>query len=646
MNKSVCIVVNGPPLYLDIFKRAFSNLDVYSETPKEAYENVIVAMEPNAIQENNILTYASKNFSNLFYLGPNPTNYVKLAKYREVMVYDVSYSQLRELQITLGKVHMVANPAIYLDFPPRTKHQVHVYGMLREGDIDYIELFNLSARVTVKLGLLEANAELIAELEEYINHKGIPVTVKIIHTIDEYFKFFNDVDRIIQEPELDALCLASNIPNRELLEFRSYRNTVLASKRLYDLNKILLIVDNSNAIPSNYLKVQTLDHKALQELHSQVTELESQELADDIIQYEKYGTSKVIDMEPLDYHRMHAPTPVIKDIYHLFIEKPKLHLFYGKLPIDYPWIGVLDCNLRQIDELFNSSLFQKSLLTCSKLITYSNLAKEYIADLYNKLGVKSFNPEFAIVALFYPIPMTKHIKIGGNRLVYVFEPDTNPYCIYDIATSVDTSAEVKSFALNAETTNTSAEVKSFALNAETTNTSAEVKSFALNAESNYIFQKYQYNVSTPNIFVLNDTSNPWSNGCSKTLKQRYPILENFSFNMNDPSQSMDSNYAQVKSAYWDLHKAIKSVTPISNPYEADVYITELDPICTASKILAYCIIHSVPIIINKCPLSIEYLGEDYPLYSDGKISSQNIQLATLYLGLLRPKLPLIDINLS
>jgi hypothetical protein len=597
MIKSVYIIVNGPPLFVDIFRRAFPNLDVGSEIPKEAYKNILVAMEPNPVQENSILNYASKNCSNLFYLGPNPSNYIKLAKYREVMVYDVTYEQLRELQMTLGKVHMVANPAVYLEFPNRTKHQIHVYGVLKQGPVDYVELFNLSARVTVKLGLLDADTQQIAELEEYINHKGIPVTIKIIHTIDEYFKFFNDVDRMLQDPEFQALGLASNIPDRELLEYRTYRNVALASKRLYDLSKILLIIDNSEPEGTSYLKAQTLDHTSLQELHTQVSELDSIDLADDIVHYEKYESLNPTSLDPLEHHRsilqsksnLKGSIELISNPYHLFIEKPKLHLFYGKLPIDYPWSGILDLNLRQLDELFASSLFQKSLLTCHGFTTYSNLAKEYIMELYAKLTIKSLDPEFQVKALFYPIGMTKHIKVGGKRLVYLYEPDTNPYCIYDFNTSLD---------------------------------------------------KYCYNIALPDTFILDDISNPYSRGCSKILKQRYPNLINFSFNIVDPGQSMDSNYPQVKSAYWDLHKAIKSVTPTLEPYNADVYITELDLICTSSKILAYCIIHSIPIIINKCPLSLEYLGNDYPLFSENNITEGSIQLATLYLNLLRPKLPL------
>lgn len=625
---SLCVIVNGTNLYSNIISRALDYVDidavVTDKIPEEHYDNIIIFGEPNSIQENLIIGYTIKYHPSLYYLGSvnSIKNYCKYNKYINIMLYDVdedNYSIIRDMQLVVGteRCNIVPNPAYSLEFGPRSKHLADVYGLIKNDivtDEDYTELYNLSARVSVRLGLLKNDN--IEKIQAYVYDNGLPVDIRIIHNIDEYFKYFSVVDRIQQPSEYKGLSLSANIINNDMdaQQWKEYRIGSLSKYHMLDLGKIALIVNNGrinhNTSYYNALNLNTEQLGTMYESLKPIDECMSKQ----IINYEKYGCMESYDIDHISYAKNKSKlsyehdggVKVIKNMYNYFIRDYKAHMFYAHLPVDYPWIGVLDSNETKlhIDGLFDSVWFQRSLLSCYGFVTSSEYAKKYMYEKYNKINIKSLCSSFTISTMFPSIRYQKHIKLG-NKITYVYEQCTNPFSIFKFFDHTE------------------------------------------------LYQKYYYGFSLPPSVNMDNNiiDDSWSTGCRKYVLDIYSGIMSFTFNIEDPLQSYTNDKEnifsrnnlihneKVKSAYWDINRCINSCRSTDTWDDSDVYITEIDPNALTSPILAYCTYHSIPLIINKCCLSIEYLGEDYPLFN-GYISEESIANTITYLSKRKIHLPM------
>lgn len=590
---NLSIVVNGPPLLVDIIGRT---LGPCSDTlPADACKHLLVVEEPSSVMENNILNYCVKHGTTLHYLGTvNPDRIDKLVKYTTIMVYDVKPDVLREIQRVAGsKVHWVENPAYFLTFEQRIRHLNYVYGMLKEDIItedDYMELFDLSARVTVKLGLTVGTH--CDKVQEYIMEKGIPVTVRIITTTAEYFKFFHEVDRVLQPECYKALGIAANIPDRDITEWGPYRKKTLAQAKIMSLDRIRLLISNGVDNHTDYYKAKSLDNEQLSQLSTQLEDVDPI-LALQVMMKEKYGCYRNINIDHVQHHRTkckieteYAPfkhlsqaggVKVVHDLYSLFVEHYKANLFYASIPIDYPWIGIIDMTTTQLKQLWDSEWFQQSIPTCMGFITFTNKAKDMVTDLYQRISVKS-HYDLIVDTMTFPIMCSWHQRTKG-KLVYAIEPATNALCIFQrIYPS---------------------------------------------------YEKYYYGFELPQLIHVNDD---WDDSPAGQLKHH--IMENyeqeFTFNCTEIQLSTSMNDI-AKKAYWELYRYVNSCKPIDTISDAEVFITHLEDECLQSPIIDYCLYHHVPIIVNRCPLSIEYLGEDYPLYDIDMLTDELVQDTIDYL---------------
>jgi len=85
-----------------------------------------------------------------------------------------------------------------------------------------------------------------------------------------------------------------------------------------------------------------------------------------------------------------------------------------------------------------------------------------------------------------------------------------------------------------------------------------------------------------------------------------------------------------KLVYWDLYKMISSVR-MGNCSSIGCYFINLADDALHSHVLATCIKYHIPVIVNKCALSIEYLGDSYPGYDLVDINDQVRRNISIYL---------------
>lgn len=625
---NLCAVINGSELLMDIIRKSFSRIGIIdveycvaSSMPKEAHRSIAIIGEPNSIQENYILNYELKYNPLMYYIGPigGIVSYSKLISYTDVLVYDTENKneELKELQRTLGtsKVHYIPNPVYSLELPPRTKQLGYVYGLLKYDVVseeDYLELFELSARVTVKLGLL-CNGH-VGQIQDYVCDKGLPVEIRIIYNVDEYYRYFCDIDRIQQPDEYHALGLIANIPSFSeadaLISWKERRNQLLSVYHSLELGKIPLIINNGKSHKCTaYHYAKSLNIDELNSMHQQLSEAESIELADQSMRYEKYGQiDSFITTDHVAYHKertkintiyecfahlsMDGGVKLIHNLHSMFVVNYKCNLLYANIPVDYPWIALFDMNTIEVDEVFASQWFQKSLVTCVGFLTFSNLSVSYLQHKYDTIGVKSFFEKFTISAMMYPAMYHKHYRKHANKLCYVYEDGTNPFSLFKYV--------------------------------------------------NNDYHKMYYGMTLPEEITIDDTNSniSWEQGCKKHINTIYPNINSFTFNVTDPVKAGNTlTNERVKSAFWDIFRCIKSCSKTDQYKDADVYITELNPETLHSPIIAYCIHHCIPIIVNLCPLAIEYLGENYPLFDGINLEANSITKAVTYLMEMRLHIP-------
>lgn len=277
---------------------------------------------------------------------------------------------------------------------------------------------------------------------------------------------------------------------------------------------------------------------------------------------------------------------------------------YNVEVIEEPWIGIIhhtSCSFstNNIISLFNNSIFINSLKYCKCIISLSQNNKFNILTELNKLY-----SNIPVVVLKHPIPPNpklttfdlKHFNddlnvynIGGWL--------RNPYTIYNY-----------NFIYEGKTLRKH-KLKGNVMDQYFPRDSLDLTTIVKKIISNKdIIEKDTTNVD--DIFQYSHPMNS-SNYYTKYLIEYIKILIDKFKN----SSTIDTDILNI---LLENHNSVRVVDYLENPEYLDVLescIVFCDYIdCSASNTIMECISTATPIILNKLPAVVEYLGYDYPLY--------------------------------
>lgn len=401
-------------IWRDIMKKVFSpytDIEVDIIIPKELgnklYEHIIVLGNPNSVCENIILNYISRNSTYLYYMGYSNSicNTAKYLKYNSIFLFQESYNRsinlkLMELQRYLGtsKIHVISNPIYLHDFQPITNRVTYRYGLLTDR-LDENQILSMSSITELYVGVLDS--EEYDKIDEYCELRGMTnVKIYICDTLDSFHQIFNTCERMICDDEYIPLCESCKLMTIEsdITTYEIDRLKNISKNRSADFRTLLLTLANNIDRYTSLTLSQSLegDYKIYH-----TNELKGKKINT------TYG--------PFAHLSIEGGVHLIHDLIDLFIKNQDISLTYSKIPIDYPWVGVL--NQYSID-LFSNVWFQGSLKTCMGLIVYS----PHVADEVREKLDTSFLGIYASIhveTMFPSIPTYKHISKHHNKLISV-----------------------------------------------------------------------------------------------------------------------------------------------------------------------------------------------------------------------------------
>lgn len=310
-------------------------------------------------------------------------------------------------------------------------------------------------------------------------------------------------------------------------------------------------------------------------------------------------------------------SPIIMETYadKVFLWGRQLYQDVGLIPYVIPWIGFLhhtpnvsysDNNLVRLIE---TPVFQQSLKHCKALIVFSDYLKQWL--IANDITIP-------VVVLKHP---TKKPFIGFEPDRYTANPNKkliqigawlrNPYAIYEVKSPIQKMHLVGKDMFN------------------------QVKPDNLDLETHYyqVINQTQKPIPSPlslvNWSMCRDPSvhtfmrylNLYINDVLAPLnlsdEKKIAILENNQQSVTIKTQISDTRYDLLLS-------------------ENLVFVNLVD--ASACNTIIECIVRNTPIIINRLPAVIEYLGVNYPLYYENLsqvpelITDEKIQCAYEYLS--------------
>lgn len=568
----VCIINNMHIIWKDIIKNAFSTcidieIDILyaKDLTNKHYNHIIVLGNPDSNGENIILNYMARNSTYLYYMGycNSICNTCKYLKYNGVFIFQEPYNRsynlkIMELQRYLGtsKVHVISNPCYFYDFPPITNRVTYRYGMITD-KLDENEILSMSSLTELYIGVLDPN--IYDVIDQYCEQRGMNnVKVFIIDTLDSFHSTFNTCERMICEDEMNIyIPLCENcrlmVLNTDITTYDLDRLKKVSQNRSTDFRTLLLTLSNNIERYTDLTLSQTLEGE-YKTYHC------------DELRGKKINTT----YGPYSHLSVEGGVHVLYDLVDLFMKNEDISLTYSKIPIDYPWIGILN---QYTMDIFTNNWFQVSLKTCMGFITYSKHVRDEVKNRLETsfLGIYS---SIHIETMFPSIPTYKHISKHHNKLVAV-------------------GGNITSI-------------------------------FSFNRLQGY--DKFYYGFKLPDIIPTK------GNDISDIISMQYP---NTVYYVKEPEKSPVRD-----EKFWKMHKDIISCKPIDTFSTADVLYTNIHDDEYYSFILIYAIIHCIPIIINKTKLSLELLGESYPLYYESSNLICNVNQAREYLKTLELQYPM------
>ena len=299
--------------------------------------------------------------------------------------------------------------------------------------------------------------------------------------------------------------------------------------------------------------------------------------------------------------KLHNPNGIIFDSYldKTFGWDYDLLTMTESIPYKTEWIGVLhhtpnqDYTENNLVNVFSKQNFQESLNTCKGLIVMSTANKEWVEEQLNNLNVSVevimlTHPTETVDKVFdyklYKLnPVKKIIQIGAWL--------RNSYSIYDLNIS-----KVK-----------------------------DHTKFALKGKG------------MDNYFISDDTFNNIKNNIINTDDNNSEMISGFHVN----NRKLNKYIVGLVDTIDENHNSVSVLSNISNEQYDDlltmnlVFINLVD--ASAVNTIIECIIRNTPVIVNRLPATIEYLGSRYPLFYDNidevneLLTKRNIWKAHRYL---------------
>ena len=303
-------------------------------------------------------------------------------------------------------------------------------------------------------------------------------------------------------------------------------------------------------------------------------------------------------------------------------------LNYNVEVIEEPWIGIIhhtSCSFstNNIISLFKNNVFLNSLKYCKHLISLSYYNKQNIT-----FEINSIYTNIPVLVLKHPQPPNPSNRLFNLKLfeesLNVFNIGgwlRNPYTIYHC------DIKYNDILLNKNKLKGNAMEQYFPNDGF--DLSTIVNKIVLNKGE---IEKYTANID--NIFQYSHPSNS-SNYYIKYLIEYIKYLINGYEKKNEKYSDID-----ILNKLISNHNSVKLVSYMSNADYLNMLVSSIvfcDYIdCSASNTILECISTATPIILNRHPAILEYLGYNYALYFDNiydastntyVLTSEQVQLA-------------------
>ena len=297
--------------------------------------------------------------------------------------------------------------------------------------------------------------------------------------------------------------------------------------------------------------------------------------------------------------------------------------------IEKNWIGIVHhtsslFSNNNINNLFKNNIFLNSLKTCKGLVVLSEYNK---INILNELEKLYLNIE--VYVLKHPIPPTFNKKFDIN----LFEQNLdiyniggwmrNPYTIYH-----------SNFCYNGNPINKH-KLKGYSMDQYFPTDNIDYNNI-VDQMVNSINLHIDMDMNTNIDYVL-EYSHP-NNFVNYYIKYLLEYIASIINNYNS------SSYHNLTNRLIKHHNSVQIHNYLENDNYLDLLVSNIifcDYIdCSASNTIVECIATCTPIILNRHPAIIEYLGDEYPLYFDKiydvdtntfNLTTENLQQACGYL---------------
>ena len=381
-----------------------------------------------------------------------------------------------------------------------------------------------------------------------------------------------------------------------------------------------------------------------------------------------------------------SPTGILTDLYTdgTFHWNEHLYAAQGIIPFKQPWIGFIHhtahptYNEYNLQNLFKKETFLLSLNFCKAIITLSEQNRHWISKQLSHLGYK-----IPVFKLSHPTEYTpstfQYYNFAANpRIIQIGSWLRDPYAIYHapilfgkkfilIGKNMDNIKHPESISIKLgnncsdqcdchdESNHHYAQVSCdcyFDSHDRNKSSSSSSSSSSDSDDDHQICRPHIPNIcqapSYGNICVQFILRYLWKQQAPSTLT----VLTNNSgcdCGYTSPHYSQQSHLvkrheAKIRQLNATIKRNYQSVTTLEhlNNIEYDrllsssVVFLKLED-CAAVNTIIECIIRNTPIIVNRLPATIEYLGANYPLFYDSindvsKFTIKNIQTAHKYLS--------------
>jgi len=320
----------------------------------------------------------------------------------------------------------------------------------------------------------------------------------------------------------------------------------------------------------------------------------------------------------------------------------------GIIPYTSPWIGVVhhamdeEFSEHNVNEMIANPLFLKSLPTCKGLITLSKYLRDY---LVSKLGT-----DIPIIALYHPTQFVPHdqcftmqnlidndnrklINIGGwyrnTASIYHLEVDrikkshrrfTCPPCIsrsqndnYPLQKAILKGKDMDSYfppndfdICGGYNEKNKKHFLRFVVDPEIHKCPLISGEFTSN-DNKWVFYMEKY--INENDLLIHKLG---------IKKDRIP--NKFHFNINDNNLPLNSYESLLRAYLINMAKSVRILEHLPNDEydrllsENIIFLNLVD--CSAANTVIECIVRNTPLVVNRHPAVVEYIGKDYPLYYD------------------------------